>query len=268
MYSPGGTHISQPPRRGINLPHFLVNTPSRPSYQSQMSRHWISPRAQRQRRSASPRKTPPDSRFGSPRAQSDTIAAKRIKIEGYNDSPSPSSDNGGVPIPAPPLNVTNNGLDGTFDLMVRGSEKDQASSKHGALHSADDFAPLHDLEAAVAQCFDTPTPTREERRKTLHITPPEPLPHAHTHPAKKADSPSSSEEWTGDDIFLPKVLPKKRVYRVNQMRGPPQQIQAVSCPAGTTCSRSPLRQRQDSCVRTTPKKSRFRVVAPEMPCGM
>lgn len=268
MYSPGGTRISQPPRRGNNLPHFLVNTPSRPSYQSQMSRHWISPHPQRQGRSASPRKTPPDSRSGSPRAQSDSHAAKKIKIEGYNDSPSPSSDNGGVPISASPWKVTNNGLDGTFDSMIRVTEKAQAFLNRGALHSADDFAPLHDLEAAVAQCFDTPTPTREERRKTLHITPPGPLPHAHAHPAKIADSPSSSEEWTGDDVFLPKVLPKKREYRVNQMRGPPQQIQAVSCPAGTTCSRSPLRQRQDSCVRTTPKKSRFRVVAPELQSGM
>lgn len=262
MYHPGGTYVSQPDRHGVNLRDFLVDTPSRPSYQSQMSRHWISPHTHRQR-SASPRQIPANSRFNSTRAQFYSIAAKKVKIDGYNDSPSPSSDNGGVAISAFPLKMTNNGLDGAYDSMFSGSEKGQATLKHAAPLPPDDFAPLRDLEAAVAQCFDTPTPTREERRKTLHITTSAPFPSSQT--AKTCNDPWSSEEWTGDDVFIPKPLPKKRQAPVNQMQAP---TKAVSYPVGTTCSRSPLRQRQDSCVRTTPKKSRFRVIGPEMPSGM
>lgn len=71
--------------------------------------------------------------------------------------------------------------------------------------------PINDLERAIAAAF-SPTPSREERRKTLHIdlrnTPP--LHEAQSNPADKIDvdaaaSPSSTstDSWTGDEVFFP-----------------------------------------------------------------
>lgn len=261
MYSPGGTYISQPPRRPKVLRNLLTDTPSRPSYQLQMGKHWQTPQTYRQR-SASPRRTPAKIGANSMKAQSYIIPTKRAKTASHNDSSSPP---GGVPIPASPSSAFSNGLDGADDSAIAICGTDAAILRRGAPVQSDNFTPMHELEAAIAQSFNSPSPDREERRKTLHISTPTRTPQS----AESCSTPSSSEEWTGDDVFLPRpLIQKRREVRVDQMRAPPQQHQAMSCPAGSTCTRSPLRQRQDSS-RMTSRKSRFRVVAPATaPSGM
>lgn len=220
-----------------------------------MSKHWTTPESDRQR-SASPRASPAE-RFR-------PCAAPGVKTESHTQSSSPASVSGGVPLPRSLTKTFNNCLDGAFDMVASSPGTDQDSSPGGAPLKPEDFAPIHDVEAAVAACFDSPSPTREERRKTLHIHSPVDL--SRLRSATPTGSPSSSEAWTGDDIFVPKS-PYRSEFGVDQMRTVPTRHHVVSCIAGATCSRSPLRQRHDSGVRVTPKTSRFRVMEAEAPPG-
>lgn len=58
--------------------------------------------------------------------------------------------------------------------------------------SSEDEDPLGDLERAVAMKIPE-SPTTEQRRKTIYIT----APHYRIY-----DSDSTSEAWTGDEVFL------------------------------------------------------------------
>lgn len=88
------------------------------------------------------------------------------------------------------------------------SKYHRSTNASGQNQSKGTSAMDNELEGAVANQFDSSSPSREERRKTLHI------------PSPKAQEDAlmdstSSDSWTDDDIFLGHVPRASRVSCTN-----------------------------------------------------